>query len=145
MGCGCASRGDTTRIVEGTSPRRGTHNEKRQLVVRRLVDMLVARYKEALVRNFRSGRSMRALTDRATRRTAAQNPWGTSRASSIVTPLPTPLSRRASHGRGAARGLGVRAARSYPQPSRGPRSARALLAGHSRVPSSSTTSSASVR
>jgi hypothetical protein len=48
------TRGDTTRIVDGTRRRRGTHNEKRQLVVRRLVDMLVARYKEALVRNFRS-------------------------------------------------------------------------------------------
>jgi DNA helicase IV len=48
------TRGDTARIVEGTRKRRGTHNEKRQLVVRRLVDMLVARYKEALVRNFRS-------------------------------------------------------------------------------------------
>ena len=60
------TRGDTTRIVEGTRRRRGTHNEKRQLVVRRLVDMLVARYKEALVRNFRS-RQIDAprLTDRA--------------------------------------------------------------------------------
>jgi DNA helicase IV len=60
------TRGDTARIVEGTRKRRGTHNEKRQLVVRRLVDMLVARYKEALVRNFRS-RQIDAprLTERA--------------------------------------------------------------------------------
>src|SRR6185369_5286424 len=60
------TRGDTTRIVEGTRRRRGTHNEKRQLVVRRLVDMLVARYREALVRNFRS-RQLDAprLSDRA--------------------------------------------------------------------------------
>ena len=36
--------------------RRGTHNEKRPLVARRIIDMLVARYKEALVRTFREHR-----------------------------------------------------------------------------------------
>jgi DNA helicase IV len=50
------TRGDTSRIVEGARKRRGTHNEKRPLVVRRLVDMLVGRYKDALVRNFRERR-----------------------------------------------------------------------------------------
>ena len=45
------TRGDTTRIVESARRRRGTHNEKRLLVARRLVDMLIARYKEALLRN----------------------------------------------------------------------------------------------
>ena len=34
----------------------GTHNEKRPLVARRLVDMLVGRYKQALVRTFRDRR-----------------------------------------------------------------------------------------
>jgi DNA helicase IV len=50
------TRGDTSRIVEGARRRRGTHNEKRPLVARRLVDMLVHRYKQALVRNFRDRR-----------------------------------------------------------------------------------------
>ncbi len=48
------TRGDTARIVEGARRRRGTHNEKRPLVAQRLVDMLAARYKEGLIRNFRS-------------------------------------------------------------------------------------------
>ena len=140
------TRGDTTRIVEGTRRRRGTHNEKRQLVVRRLVDMLVARYKEALVRNFRSRRSMRRASPTApTRRTAAQNPWETSRASSIVTPLPTPLSRAPSHG--ARRRPRVGSPSCAPASATVPRCAkRSSAAGRSsRVPSSSTTSSASVR
>jgi DNA helicase IV len=50
------TRGDTSRIVEAARRRRGTHNEKRPLVARRLVDMLVDRYKQALVRNFRERR-----------------------------------------------------------------------------------------
>ena len=140
------TRGDTTRIVEGTRRRRGTHNEKRQLVVRRLVDMLVARYREALVRNFRS-RQIDAprLSDRADARTAAQNPRETSRASSIVTPPPTPLSRAPSHA--ARRRPRVGSPSSAPASAIVPRCAkRSSAAGRSsRVPSSSTTSSASAR
>jgi hypothetical protein len=50
------SRGDTARVVDGARKRRGTHNEKRPLVAKRIVDMLVGRYKDALVRNFRDRR-----------------------------------------------------------------------------------------
>ena len=42
------TRGDTARIVDGVRKRRGTHNEKRPLVVRRFTDLLVTRYKNAL-------------------------------------------------------------------------------------------------
>jgi DNA helicase IV len=47
------TRGDTARIVEAARRRRGTHNEKRPLVARRVVDLLVARYKNSLVQSFR--------------------------------------------------------------------------------------------
>jgi DNA helicase IV len=50
------TRGDSTRVVEGARKRRGTHNEKRPLVAKRIIDMLVGRYKDALVRNFRERR-----------------------------------------------------------------------------------------
>ena len=50
------SRGDTARVVEGARRRRGTHNENRPYVVRRILDMLVARYKSAAIRAFRERR-----------------------------------------------------------------------------------------
>jgi DNA helicase IV len=46
------SRADTARIVEA-GRRRGTHNENRQYVARRLYDLLVARYKNAAIRMYR--------------------------------------------------------------------------------------------
>jgi DNA helicase IV len=51
------SHGDTVRVAEGSRRRRGTHNEKRQYVVRRLLDLLVARYKTAAIRAYRERRS----------------------------------------------------------------------------------------
>jgi DNA helicase IV len=50
------SRGDTVRIVDGVRKRRGTHNEKRPQVVRRVADLLVARYRSALVDGYRERR-----------------------------------------------------------------------------------------
>jgi hypothetical protein len=50
------TRGDTARIVDGVRKRRGTHNEKRPLVVRRFTDLLVTRYKNALTRDYRERR-----------------------------------------------------------------------------------------
>ena len=50
------TRGDTARVVDGVRKRRGAHNERRPQVVRRVVDMLVARYKDALVRSYRERR-----------------------------------------------------------------------------------------
>ena len=44
------------RVIEAARKRRGTHNEKRPLVARRIIDMLLGRYKEALVRTFRERR-----------------------------------------------------------------------------------------
>ncbi len=52
------SRGDTLRAVEGARRRRGTHNEKRPYVVRRILDLLVARYKTAAIRAFRERRDL---------------------------------------------------------------------------------------
>jgi DNA helicase IV len=46
------SRADTLRVVEGARRRRETHNEARPYVVRRLVDLLVARYKAAAARAY---------------------------------------------------------------------------------------------
>jgi DNA helicase IV len=51
------TRGDTLRIVDGARRRRGTHNEHRPYVVRRLVDLLVARYKSAAVRAYNDRRA----------------------------------------------------------------------------------------
>jgi DNA helicase IV len=53
------SRGDTARAVEGTRRRRGSHNEKRTYVVRRILDQLVARYKTAAIRAYRERRDER--------------------------------------------------------------------------------------
>ncbi|HWS46145.1 MAG TPA: UvrD-helicase domain-containing protein [Acidimicrobiia bacterium] len=51
------SRTDTARIVEATRRRRGTHNENRPVVVRRVLDLLVSRYKAAAIRSFRERRA----------------------------------------------------------------------------------------
>jgi hypothetical protein len=51
------SRTDTARIVESARRRPGTHNEHRPYVVRRLLDLLVARYKSGAIRRFRERRS----------------------------------------------------------------------------------------
>jgi DNA helicase IV len=53
------SRSDTARTVEGAKRRRGVHNEKRQYVSRRIIDLLVARYKTAAIRAFREQRDGR--------------------------------------------------------------------------------------
>ncbi len=53
------SRGDTARAVEGTRRRRGTHNEKRAYAVRRILDLLVSRYKSAAIRAYRERRDER--------------------------------------------------------------------------------------
>jgi DNA helicase IV len=50
------ARGDTARIVEGAKRRRGSHNAKRPYVARRLLDILVERYKSAAVRAYRATR-----------------------------------------------------------------------------------------
>ncbi|HEX5097255.1 MAG TPA: UvrD-helicase domain-containing protein, partial [Acidimicrobiia bacterium] len=47
------SRHDTARIVDATRRRRGTHNERRPYIARRFHELLVSRYKSALVRNYR--------------------------------------------------------------------------------------------
>jgi hypothetical protein len=69
------TRGDTARVVEAARKRRGTHNEKRPLVARRIIDLLFARYKEALVRTFREHRFTVA--------SAASGPDGTDNVTSI--------------------------------------------------------------
>jgi DNA helicase IV len=51
------SRGDTFRTVESARKRKGTHNEQRPYVARRMMDLLVARYKSAAVRAFRERRT----------------------------------------------------------------------------------------
>ncbi len=53
------SRGDTVRAVEATRRRRGTHNEKRPYAVRRILDLLVSRYKTAAIRAYRERRDER--------------------------------------------------------------------------------------
>jgi DNA helicase IV len=53
------SRGDTARVVEGARRRPGTHNEKRQYVARRMLDLLVSRYKHNAVRAFSERRDER--------------------------------------------------------------------------------------
>ncbi len=50
------SRGDTARVVEGGRRRHGLHNEKRPYVARRVLDLLVSRYKSAAIRAFRDRR-----------------------------------------------------------------------------------------
>lgn len=46
-------RDDTARIAAAARKRRGPHNEQRPLVVRRVLDVLVGRYRTALVRSYR--------------------------------------------------------------------------------------------
>jgi DNA helicase IV len=50
------ARGDTARIVDAAKRRRGSHNAKRPYVARRLLDVLVERYKSAAVRTYRATR-----------------------------------------------------------------------------------------
>jgi DNA helicase IV len=50
------NRHDTQRVVDGARRRRGTHNAKRQYVTRRMLDLLVDRYKAAAVRSYNSSR-----------------------------------------------------------------------------------------
>src|SRR4051794_36675756 len=50
------SRHDTQRIVDAARRRRGTHNAKRQYVVRRMLDLLAERYKQAAIRMYNSTR-----------------------------------------------------------------------------------------
>jgi len=53
------SRNDSARVVDGARRRRGTHNEKRPYVVRRVIDLLVSHYKTASIRAFRDRRDVR--------------------------------------------------------------------------------------
>jgi DNA helicase IV len=50
------SRDDSARVVQGARRLRGTHNERRRAVVRRTVDLLVARYKSAAIRAYQESR-----------------------------------------------------------------------------------------
>jgi DNA helicase IV len=50
------ARGETARIADGARRRRGTHNAKRPYVTRRLLDVLVERYKAAAVRAYNATR-----------------------------------------------------------------------------------------
>ena len=59
-------RRDTQRIVEALRGRPGSHNERRPAAVRRLVDLLVARYKSAAIRAFRSRDTRAGGTDNVT-------------------------------------------------------------------------------
>lgn len=59
------TRNDSARVVESARRRRGTHNEKRPAVVRRVMDQLVARYKTAAVRAYHD-RRLDAETDNVT-------------------------------------------------------------------------------
>jgi DNA helicase IV len=49
-------RDDSARVVQGARRLRGTHNERRRAVVRRTVDLLVARYKAAAIHDYRETR-----------------------------------------------------------------------------------------
>jgi DNA helicase IV len=60
------SRNDSARVVESARRRRGTHNEKRPYVVRRVHDMLIAHYKSAAVRAFRNRRDVREAESNVT-------------------------------------------------------------------------------
>ena len=57
------SRNDTARIIDAARRRRGTHNERRPYVARRFHELLVSRYKSALVRNYRERRIDRPITN----------------------------------------------------------------------------------
>ena len=57
------SRNDTARAADAARRRRGTHNEKRPYLVRRVVDQLVARYKQAAIRAFREQGARRGAPD----------------------------------------------------------------------------------
>jgi DNA helicase IV len=50
------SRSDTVRMIDGAKRRPGTHNEQRPYVSRRLLDLLVSRYKHGAVRAFHERR-----------------------------------------------------------------------------------------
>jgi DNA helicase IV len=50
------TRDDSGRVVHGARRQRGTHNERRRAVVRRTIDMLVARYKTAAIRAYQESR-----------------------------------------------------------------------------------------
>jgi DNA helicase IV len=58
-------RHDSARIVEGARRRRGSHNEQRPYVVRRVLDLLVGRWKTAAVDSYRARRLDRATTGTA--------------------------------------------------------------------------------
>jgi DNA helicase IV len=49
-------RDDSARVVQGARRQRGTHNERRRAVVRRTIDLLVARYKQAAIRAYQESR-----------------------------------------------------------------------------------------
>jgi DNA helicase IV len=49
-------RDDSARVVQGARRQRGTHNERRRAVVRRTIDILVARYKSAAIRAYQESR-----------------------------------------------------------------------------------------
>jgi DNA helicase IV len=50
------SRDESARVVLGARRLRGTHNERRRAVVRRTIDLLVARYKNAAIRVYEESR-----------------------------------------------------------------------------------------
>ncbi len=56
-------RDDSARVVQSARRQRGTHNERRRAVVRRTIDILVARYKSAAIRAYQESRVDNANTE----------------------------------------------------------------------------------
>ena len=70
----CASHGATPSAPSKATRRRpGTHNERRPPIVRRVLDMLVARYKAAAVRAYRERNDIRGARARPTTSRACSN------------------------------------------------------------------------
>jgi DNA helicase IV len=60
------SRSDSTRMIDGAHRRPGTHNEGRPYLARRLIDLLVSRYKHGAIRAFHEKRGAREAADNVT-------------------------------------------------------------------------------
>ncbi len=84
------SRSDTARVIEGTRRRRNTHNENRQYVARRLQDLLVARYKNAAIRQYRERGVTSSSSDNVTSLFDRDSTLDASIASTLARGEPTP-------------------------------------------------------
>ena len=118
------TRGDTVRVVEAARKRRGTHNEKRPLVARRIIDLLVrARTRRRSCAPSASiGSRLRPQPRLRRHRQRHEHLRPRQRAR-------PDRRRRARARRGAARRLGVGAPSAAARPARGEGSARTVLAG----------------